>query len=271
MLWAVLILVAILIALDKSLLPGTGILAVGLLANILPAKQATGVTLALLILADWTAIWAYRDNVDWAALRRLLPNVVVGVLAGAAFLFIADDTATRRVVGIIILVFIAGNVAKMWRDHPPRHSATTPAGAPSSLSPSPSTEPAAGGAKAAAESRGRRLKGAGYGALAGFTTMVANAGGPVTAMYFITEGFSVRRFLGTTAWFYLVLNLVKLPFSIGLGMLTTQYLGPILAMIPVIVATVLVGRRLSGRIDRSVFNVLVVILTVVTGVMLLVR
>ena len=317
MIWLAVMLVAALIALDKSLLPGAAILGIGALANIIPAKEATGVTLALIIIADWTAIWAFRKNVDRKTLRRLLPNVVVGVVLGAGFLFVADDTVTRRVIGAIILVFVTWNVAPMIRRYLRERANTrtaaentiadtvvdrtdgadptgpdtgvvteyltaadSPSGAASTeVAPVPPTEvvPAevvpteVAPAETAAPSTGpQRTKGIVFGTLAGFTTMVANAGGPVTSMYFMTEGFSVRLFLGTTAWFYLIINLVKLPFSLGLGMITTSWLPMIAASIPVIIATVAVGRWASGRINRSVFNVLIVILTLVTGVMLLV-
>ena len=109
----------------------------------------------------------------------------------------------------------------------------------------------------------------GFGALAGFTTMVANAGGPVTSMYFLSEGFPVMRFLGTGAWFYLIINLVKLPFSVGLGMMTTTTLRTVAVMIPLVIGTVLLGRYLAKRINRSVFNSVVVVLTLVTAVSLL--
>lgn len=255
--WAVVAGVAVVIALDKSLLPGASILGVGVLANVLPAKTSTGLTLALLIVADWTAIWAYRGNVDWRALRRLLPNVVIGVALGAVFLFLADNSLTRRVIGAIILVFITWNVVGMWRAR--RTVATRP----------PSSTPASRQTSGEGERAGR-ARGVLFGSLAGFTTMVANAGGPVTAVYFMTEGFPVRLFLGTTAWFYLVVNMVKLPFSIGLGMLTLSDVPVILAMVPVVVASVFVGRWLSGKVNATVFNSAVLVLAVVTAVMLLV-
>lgn len=310
--WVALVVVAMMIALDKAMLPGAAILGIGFLAQLIPAKEATGITLAMCILGDWMTIWAYRRDVDWKTLGRLLPNVVVGVVLGAGFLFLADDVVTRRVIGVIILVFVSYNLVAMLNKR--RAAASSPAtvdppspvvatgmtssdgevsasaegehvgdvAAPGS-SLGPGSTPGSGDAPvddgearaawqagAATRTSGSRLKRSVFGGLAGFTTMVANAGGPVTSMYFMTEGFPVRLFLGTGAWFYLVLNLVKLPFSIGLGMLTTKYLIPLLIAIPFMIATVAFGRWVSGRINKSVFNVLVVVLTLVTGVTLLI-
>jgi uncharacterized membrane protein YfcA len=281
MIWLAVAAVAALIALDKSLLPGASILGIGALTNILPAKEATGTTLALLIVADWMAIWAYRDSVDWGSLRRLLPNVVLGVGLGALFLFVADNDLTKRVIGVIILVFIGWNVASMLRERRNRPHAPGRPEDPSGPVEDPEAKDAAvvsdGAPQDAAADEAsarpaamRRVRGVLFGSLAGFTTMVANAGGPVTAMYFMTERFPVRLFLGTTAWFYLIVNLVKLPFALGLGMLGVEQLPMILAMVPVIGLTVAAGRRLSGRINPTFFNTAIIVLTLITGVMLLV-
>ncbi len=289
--WLALIVVAMLVALDKAMLPGAAMLGIGGLAQLIPAKEASGITLAMCILGDWMTIWAYRHDVDWRTLGRLLPNVALGVVLGAVFLFFADDGVTKRVIGTIILVFVSWNVITMLRRRrasdraaasPPRSVEEVAVGHPSVVSAesehdgggsvavvardAPVIAPGAGGTEMP---RGGRVKRTLYGGLAGFTTMVANAGGPVTSMYFMSEGFPVRLFLGTGAWFYLVINLVKLPFSIGLGMLSTTYLVPLAIAIPFMIATVAFGRWVSGKIDKSVFNVLVVVLTIITGVTLL--
>lgn len=308
--WVALIVVAMLIALDKAMLPGAAILGIGALAQVIPAKEATGITLAMCILGDWMTIWAYRHDVDWRTLGRLLPNVVIGVVLGAVFLFLADDTVTRRVIGAIILVFVSWNLVSMHNKHRAAIRMEAAGGAPGQATPeagesspvalavsargeqtsagavlttftrgeAPNPEgstpeavaPAVQATWTTSQPSGRRFKRPLFGGLAGFTTMVANAGGPITSMYFMTEGFPVRLFLGTGAWFYLVLNLVKLPFSIGLGMLTTKYLVPLLISIPFMVVTVALGRWVSGRINKSVFNVLVIVLTFVTAVALVV-
>ena len=276
MIWLAVGAVAVLIALDKSFLPGAAMVGIGMLANVVPAKQASGTTLALLIVADWVAIWAYRKDVDWHTLRRLLPTVVVGVVLGAGFLFVATDEVTKRAIGAILLVFILVNLVVMLRARrraraPRQFAVPVPADEAQSVPATPDglpDEPTPGFA-GPASSHGATAKRVGFGALAGFTTMVANAGGPVTSMYFLSEGFPVMRFLGTTAWFYLVVNLVKLPFSIGLGMIGATTLMQVTLMLPVIVATVFAGRWAARRVNRGVFGSIVVVLTLVTAVELL--
>lgn len=288
--WLLLVAVAILIGLDKSFLPGAGVLGIGFLAAVIPARQASGITLALIIVADWAAIWAYRKDVDWRALLRLLPNIVVGVVLGSGFLLVADNAATKRTIGVLIVAFVLINIAVMARN---RHRRATPTTAPTTPAAVPTTadhtadltagDVGQGGRGSAGEgaTAGGTTTGTGtrrrvspksllFGVLAGFATMVANAAGPITSLYFLSEGFAVVRFLGTTAWLFLILNLIKLPFSLSLGMLTGSDLRPVAIMVPVIVATVLVGRQLARRVDRRVFTTLVLILSAVAGVILLV-
>lgn len=288
--WLLLVAVAILIGLDKSFLPGAGVLGIGFLAAVIPARQASGITLALIIVADWAAIWAYRKDVDWRALLRLLPNIVVGVVLGSGFLLVADNAATKRTIGVLIVAFVLINIAVMTRNRhrraTPAAAATTPAAAPTTadhtadLTAGDAGQQGLGSAGEGAIAGGtttgtgtrRRVspKSLLFGVLAGFATMVANAAGPITSLYFLSEGFAVVRFLGTTAWLFLILNLIKLPFSLSLGMLTGSDLRPVAIMVPVIVATVLVGRQLAKRVDRRVFTTLVLILSAVAGVILLV-
>lgn len=266
--WLLLVVAAVCIGFDKSFLPGAGILGIGVLAAVIPARQASGITLALIIVADWVAIWAYRKDVDWRALLRLLPNIVVGVVLGSGFLLIADDAVTKRTIGVIILVFVTINLIAMARN---RRRSSTEGGQPvSEQVVADDQEPSAGVPGGSAHTRWISPKSLVFGVMAGFATMVANAAGPITSLYFLSEGFAVVRFLGTTAWMFLILNLIKLPFSLGLGMLTGTDLLPVALMVPVIVATVVVGRQLARRVDRRVFTALVLVLSAAAGVILLV-
>ncbi len=99
--------------------------------------------------------------------------------------------------------------------------------------------------------------------------MVANAGGPVMSLYLLSAGFRKLGFLGTSAWFFLIVNTSKVPFSVGLGLID----GPSLLLDAVLVLFVvpgaLLGRALAHRINQALFDQLVLAATVVGGVQLL--
>ncbi len=114
-----------------------------------------------------------------------------------------------------------------------------------------------------------RVARAAYGTLAGFTTMAANAGGPVRSMYFLASRFSVSEFLGTTAWFFFTVNVIKAPFTIGMGLLRLEHLPIIGLLTPVVLACAWAGRRLAAHIPLRVFEPLVIATTIVATLPLL--
>ncbi len=99
--------------------------------------------------------------------------------------------------------------------------------------------------------------------------MVANAGGPVTSMYFLACRYPVKAFLGTTAWFFFLVNLVKLPFSVSAGLVNATTLSLTVMAAPVVIVSALTGRRLAERMDQRVFEPIIVALTIVSAIPLL--
>jgi uncharacterized membrane protein YfcA len=91
----------------------------------------------------------------------------------------------------------------------------------------------------------------GVGLVAGFTTMVANAAGAVMTVYLVGQGVDKRRFLGTAAWFFLGVNLCKLPFSVGLGLVDASMVRSAALLTPAVLLGAAIGivtvRRLAQR------------------------
>jgi len=239
--WALLGVAAVVVGLSKTAVPGAGTIAVAIFAAVLPAKQSTGVLLLLLIVADVFAVTMYRRHADWKTLLRLAPAVVVGVLVGVVFLWFADDLWVKRTIGVILLAVIA---LTLWRRRV--------------------------GAQVAGDGGSHRVAAATYGTLGGFTTMVANAAGPVMSMYFLAARFEVKAFLGTAAWFFAIVNVFKVPFSIGIGIITVPGLLIDLVLVPLVVVAAFGGRWLADRMPQSVFEKLVIGFTIVGAVYLLV-
>ncbi len=238
--WALLGVGAAIVGLSKTAVPGAGTIAVAIFAAVLPARQSTGTLLLLLIVADLFAVTMYRRHADWRALARLAPAVVAGILVGAVFLAFADDAWVKRTIGVILIGVIAITLLRRRMSGP-----ATAEGA-------------------------HRVAAATYGTLGGFTTMVANAAGPVMSMYFLAARFEVKAFLGTAAWFFAIVNIAKVPFSIGLGIITPPGLVLDLVLMPVVVVGAFAGRWLAGRLDQRLFERLVIGFTIVGAVYLLV-
>ncbi|MEV8338187.1 sulfite exporter TauE/SafE family protein [Leucobacter sp. NPDC077196] len=239
--WALLGVAACIVGFSKTALPGASTVSIAIFAAILPARESTGALLVLLIVGDACAVWVYRKHASWATIVRLAPAVVAGLVLGAAFLAVADDGWVRRVIGAILLLVVAVTV---WR----RFSSL---GGPSTA-------------------RGRLVGTIGYGSLSGFTTMVANAGGPVMSMYFLAAKFPVKAFLGTAAWFFAIINVAKLPFSIGLGLIDTSSLALDLLLVPGVIVGAILGRWIAVRIKQQFFEGAVLVMTVLGALYLVI-
>jgi len=242
--WALAAAGAFIAGLSKTGIAGLGILCVAIFTNLLPAKQATGLVLPLLIVGDVYAVATYRRHTVWRHLWRLFPWTAAGVLLGTFALGRLNDAAVRPLIGGIILAMLALQGLRRWSARGGRDDAVLAAAAPAWL------------AVAA-------------GILAGFTTQVANAAGPVMILYLLAMRLPKLEFIGTGAVFFLCLNLFKAPFMAGLGMITPASLTANLLLAPAVLAGAVAGRWLVQRINQQWFESLVLSLTLVAGVKLL--
>ncbi len=92
------------------------------------------------------------------------------------------------------------------------------------------------------------------GMFAGFTTMVANAAGPVMSLYLLAMRLEKLEFLGTGAAFFLLINWVKVPFVAQLGLITSQSLMLNLYLAPAVACGALIGRPIVERINQRYFE-----------------
>jgi uncharacterized protein len=237
--WTLLAVGALLAGFSKTAVNGGGLIGVALFAAVLPARQSTGVLLLLFLVGDLFAITAYRRHADWRALARLAPSVVVGVLLGVVVLAKVGDTTLRRSIGIVLLLLVLVHV---WT----RRAGATRA--------DPGTRVHL-----------RRPVTIGAGSLAGFTSMLANAGGAVMTVYMLGAGMDVMTFLGTGAWFFFAVNLFKLPFSIALGLVPVQSLLVLVLLAPLVVVGAVVGRKVVPHLSAARFEQLVLGFTVLAA------
>lgn len=231
--WALLVVASILVGFGKTALPGLVTLSVAIFAGILPARESTAVLLLLLLIGDLVAVKVYLLHTDWRALGKLIPSVLGGIAAGALFLAAVNDCVMRRSVGVILVTITIATIYMMKRP---------------SLAISAQRSP---------KSRARLF----YGFLGGFTTMSANSGGPVMSLYFLSSGFNMHRFLGTQAWFFFIVNVIKLPFSISMGLVNAHVIQLFATLAPIVFFSALLGKRLTDSMSEHVFENIILLLT----------
>ncbi len=219
------------IGVSKSGFAGVSMLHVIIFAMVFGAKQSTGVLLPMLVIGDILAIRFYGKQVQWPQVRRLLPPALVGVLIGTLFMGRLDEQAFKPMVGLIILTLTAIQVVRIWRpkwfDHMPH----------------------------------QKWFAWSLGLLAGITTMLANAAGPIVALYLLAVALPKLELVGTSAWFFLVINVFKLPFSYGLGLIQWQSLVIDALFSPGILLGMLLGNWMVRRIPQKAFDSLLLAFT----------
>ncbi len=243
--WVVLAAGSFLVGVSKTGIAGLGMLTVAIFAALLPARASTGVLLPLLICGDFVAVAAYRRHAVWSHLIRLCPWVAAGVVSGyAAMGRLQGDRGFQNLIGWILLAMSAVHV---WRQYRLSRADSATDGLPHS-----------------------RWFAAVMGVLAGFTTMVANAAGPVMILYLLAMQLPKMEFLGTGAWFFLGVNLFKVPFSWQLGLITPASLAIDLKLAAAVVVGALAGRALVRHINQRLFEALALALSALAALRMVV-
>jgi len=234
-------LAAILVGFSKTGVPGLGILIVPLIAGIVGAKESTGVLLPMLLFADVFAVGYYKQHANWRLLARLLPWVLAGIGAGFFALRGISSEALGKWLGLLVVALVGLQIVRdrfaVWfEEHVPRavwFSAT-------------------------------------MGFLAGFTTTIGNLAGSITGIYLISMGQGKNSFMGTSAWFYLIVNTIKVPLLTSIGLITGKTLLFNLRMAPFILAGVFMGLLAFKVVSQKWFNRIVLGLAALAGLKMLI-
>jgi uncharacterized membrane protein YfcA len=227
---------AFIVGFTKTSVGGVGILAVLLVALAIPGKGSPGVLLPMMIAADIMAVIYYRRSCQWGLLLKLLPLTLVGIAVGFGILWILPDLNFEKIIGGTILAMFALDLAL--------------------------TE------TAKQHFRGNAISSI-AGVIAGMASMIANAAGPVFGVYLLQLGLKKEEFVGTRSWFFLILNIAKVPFSVSLGLINSETLTVNFIFLPVILVGAYSGYKVLGFINIRLFGVLIRLAVLVAGLKLI--
>lgn len=236
-------LAALLVGISKTSFGGIGAVAAALFALAMPAKESTAAVLLLLIVGDVIGVARYGRNVRWKLVVRLVPTIIPGLLLGAVFMRYVNDVAMRRAIGVILLASVGLQVWQRWRRDSsverPEHTGWFAAGL--------------------------------TGIAAGFTTMTANAAGPVMALYFLAVRLDKKKFIGTNAWFFFLINVSKLPLAASLGLFSPTVLRVDLVLVPFVLVGTLIGVAVIKRVSQQAFEKVTMAASGISAATLLLR
>lgn len=221
---------------------------VPLMAQAFGARLSIGTTLILLIMGDVFAVAWYRQHAKLDRIWKLVPWVFAGMIAGGLALYWLGDGSSKDmmnpIIGALVLTMIALNLLRRrLGDRLTPHSAT-----------------------------GVKLTGV----AAGFSTTVANAGGPVMAIYLQGTGLLKHQMLGTNGWYFFIFNVAKVPLYVLVSLLapsdpvwSIQTIGFTFIAFPLVAAGAYLGRWALPRIHQEAFDALVTVLAAISAIRLL--
>tara|TARA_B110000438_G_scaffold25963_1_gene24573 strand:- start:605 stop:1294 length:690 start_codon:yes stop_codon:yes gene_type:complete len=210
------------IGMAKTGLGGLGMVVVPVMANIFGAKSSTGILLLMLIMADFFGVRYYHMHADIKRLIKLIPSTIIGILTGVFIGDILSDVYFQFLLGAVIISGALIMIIKV-------------------------------------DIKENKLFSVAVGFLGGFVTMIGNAAGPIMSIYFLSMGFDKNKFIGTAAWFFLFVNLFKVPMHVFIWKtIDLNILFFDLSLFPLILVGALTGVWIVKKIPERPYKVLVI-------------
>ena len=236
--WGILLICGTCIGMSKTGVNGLGTVVVPVFAILFGAKPSTGILLPMLCCADLFAVAYYRRSAEWKYVIRLLP----WALTGFAIALLADhwipDRGFKTMIGACIL---AGLAIMLWNEYRGRDVAVPSAWWFTAL----------------------------FGIMGGFSTMIGNAAGPIMSVFLLSIRLLKKSFVGTAAWFFMIINLLKLPLQYFVWHnITSATLLLDLTLLPAIALGAWLGILFVKKVSEKHYRIMVYALTLVATLML---
>ena len=228
---------AILVGLSKTGFPGASLPGIALLSSSFEDGTQQGILalLPVLLVADVFVVARFRRHAEWNLILKLLPAVAIGMIPGALVLLYTEENVLKPVIGWTILIIVMIELARrhyQWTERVPKSLWFAIA----------------------------------MGCLAGFCTMVAHAAMPVMTIYLVSQGIDRKKFVGTAAWFFLILNLCKIPIYGPEMVGNSKLLWYDLWVAPVALIGCMLGAYALTKMSDRFFTVLALILAAIPAI-----
>ena len=237
--YAMAALVALIIGFSKGGLGGTlGALATPLMALVMPADQVIGLLLPILMVADVFAVASHWKRWDWRLIILMMPGAVVGVTIGTFFITNAPTATLKLALGIIVLLFALYKILEARLFNVLTYEA-------------------------------KDWHGVFAGTVAGFSSALAHTGGPPVSIYLLMRRVPTQTFNATSALFFAIINLVKVPYYLYAQLFDFQQMQSLIWLLPLLPIGVWGGKWAADKISQRVFEQVIIALLVVTALLLI--
>ncbi|RBP83933.1 sulfite exporter TauE/SafE family protein [Marinomonas rhizomae] len=224
----VLFLAGLITGFSKFSVGGMGLLVLPIVMIAVPGPEALAILLPLYIITDIMAVFSYRSKIAWSVLARFLPLAFLGVFVASHFLANIDGEQFVSFLGVMIITMIA---LGLYLDYRPTSFMQKPLAAYS------------------------------MGFLGGIVTMMANAAGPIFSLFLLEQKLDKKTYVSTRAWAFFIINVVKLPFYISLGLLSVESTKTSLYAVPGLVIGSFIGYHVLKKVNPIQFKWLIRIMS----------
>nr|WKN34231.1 sulfite exporter TauE/SafE family protein [Tunicatimonas sp. TK19036] len=233
--WCLIIFCAMLVGISKAGVSGAGLVVIPLLASIFGGKLSAGFLLPMLSVADILAVRYYNRHAQWSYLVKLFPWTLAGITLGVWFGDVISDQQFKVAIGIIIFICL---VMMVWQDARKKRLAVPNHWWISALT----------------------------GLVGGFATMIGNAAGPIMAIYLLSMHLPKNHYIGTAAWFFLIINLLKIPLHAFIWQtITLDSLTINAAMIPAIAVGAFFGFQIVRFFPERLYRAFIILSTAISA------
>jgi uncharacterized membrane protein YfcA len=229
---------AVLIGMSKTGVPGVSMIVVPILAMIFGGKASTGLLLPILIIADVFAVTYYHRHAEWKPLLKALPWALLGLLIGLWTGEMVNDLQFKQIIAISVFLSLG---LMVWNDKIKKRP---------DISIHPLYAPL-------------------FGILGGFATMIGNVAGPVFAIYLLALHLPKKNYIGTNAWFFAIINLIKLPLQFFVwNNISYETIKINMFTIPWIFAGAIIGITLVKKINETTYRWAVLVVTFISALLI---
>lgn len=238
--WLTISIAALSIGMSKTGVQGIMLMIVPFMAMAFGAKESTGVILPMLCMADIIAVAYYKRIADWKIVAKLLPTAILGFFLAIGVDNMIPAGQFRQLMGWTLLLAL---IVMLWSEifgkenrwmHKCWYAAI-------------------------------------FGLLGGFTTMIGNAAGPVMSVYLLSMRKEKMEYIGINAWFFLVVNLLKVPLQAFVwDNITWPSFSLNLLMLPVIGIGAWLGIKIVKLFPEKAFRRFVQVVTIISVILMLI-
>jgi uncharacterized membrane protein YfcA len=204
-------------------------------SSIFPPKVATGILCIAFLLASIQAFKVHLKNIKLAHFKILLPGTFLGFIIGGAALLFFDEKILRIFISFTIIFMLIFNSGKSFYAH------------------------------FFEKIQSSFWFGPLFGLLIGTTSMIANAASPLMVVYLLAKKEPKHFFIGTQVAFFLFIDLLKIPFYLYTGIITSSSFTINLIMIPVMIIGGTIGFFFIKWIPDNKFRILVTITAILSA------